>query len=646
MKLQPRALRTLSTAALLACALAFSLPTRKAEAQTTARRAPTAESKQTGRKRAEEARRRADTREAVAVLLETAEAARSFDDLLDKVEVQAEAADILWPFDEPSARAILRRAWEATTAPGLIPAFEQESRSRDDAIDKVLTARRIVIARAVRHDARLAERYVKELMQGVPASDGEGASDDGEPLPREVWRRTSPKGEQMLDTAASLLYKGDSKSAALLAAPVVNEGVSRNLVDFIIALRAHAPREGDALYLRLLERTRADALANANDVLLLSQPIVSPHLQLFINDDGSAHLRPLDYVDETMYRAFADAPAEVRRAFYATAAFVLLRPLPEANGAASNPEASARFFTAGRLLPFFEREAPQFAPPLRARMSALSAEMASGRAESLSANMGTLSLTPKNSVDPLAPQLEELARTADAHERDRLRLRAVENAARHMLWDRARGVAAEIEDAEKQRDARRLITIYQVMCVVRSYDDETDDFERAADFVRGADVPPEFRAAGFAQAAELAARGGKSARAAALLDEALLFAGQAASEGGRRLTALTLVAQAATRVKAARTWEVLAALVRQANETEAPSEVNLHFEGGYYQDGGPTFSLPEEALNLEEPFAAAARLDFGRTLAEVRSLGDRLTRALVTVSVARAALEKGGDKPR
>jgi hypothetical protein len=633
--------RTLA-AVLLACAAAPGAHAQKVEGPTPPRRAA-AESKQAARKRSENARKSADIKKAVAALLETAEAARAFDDLYYKVKIQAEAADLLWPFDEQSARAILARAWEAATAPGVVPAFRQEGESDDDAIDTALTARRIVIARAAKHDARLAESYMKGLMQGLEGSggDGQGASaEDRTSRPRDVWRQPSADAVQRLQTAYALAAQGEYKSAAAIVAPVVNEGVSTDLLDLIVSIRAHAPREGDALYLALLERTRADPEANANDVLLLSQPIVSPDLRIFISADGSAHAGQRISDDEAVSRAFSASAAEARRAFFATAAAVLLRPSPApADGASPD---SATYFAVGRLLPFFEREAPQYVPQLNARMSGLGAGMEASRRESLSANMGTLSLAPKNPPDPLGPHLDELAR--DPRDRDRVLLGAVAYAARRMLWERARTLAARIEDAGAEREARRIITLYQVMNVAHSYDEEADGFERAADFVRGADVPPEFRAAGLAQAAELTARVGGQARAAALLDEAVLFANQAAKEDGRRLTALALVAQSAARINSARTWDVLAALARGANESEDPLAVNLWFEVSYsYPNGGDMLTIPEESLDLEDIFATAARLDFGRTLAGVRTLQDEVTRASATVAAARAALGQSGD---
>jgi hypothetical protein len=567
--------------------------------------------------------------------------------MYERAGVQADAADALWPFDEQAARSILRRAWDVTTAPGVVPAFRREGEREGETIETVVRARRVVIEVAFKHDARLGDVYMKALMQGFTLSEdtwrvasGEGESQSTS----EVRRRMSLENDQRLLTAYGLIEEGAYESAAVAAAPALSGGVSGQLVSFIIALRAHAPREGDALYVSLLERTRADSWADANDVLLLSQPIVSPDLQVLINPDGSAHMRPANYSDEAMRHAFNGAPPEVRRAFYATAAAVLLRtPRQTEDEANAKAETAALYFTTGRLLPFFEREAAQYAPALQARMAALSAEIDAGRAQSLSASMKTLSLTPKNPVDPLAAMLGALTEVSDSRGRDDLREAIVGYAARKQLWERARTIASEIEDAQSRREALRVIAIYQVMGVGRAYDDEPEGFERAAELVRAADVPAQFRAAGFGQAAELAAARGKRARADALVEEALLYADQAGKDDGSKLTALAMVARSAARAKSARVWETLAALVGSANESENYTDSGPRFSFNYgCPDDETTIYELDEPLSFEGVFASAARMDFRRAVAEARALEDGPTRATVTIAVARAALEKSG----
>ncbi|HEX8721049.1 MAG TPA: hypothetical protein VF736_10495, partial [Pyrinomonadaceae bacterium] len=160
MKTSPRIRRAL-LAALAASAVACGGSVAPAAAGQDARPPKKAGARKKAQAAAEAAAR--ETREAIAALREAAEAARSFDDAYEAVMTQAEAADALWPYDEQAARAILRLAWERTTAPGAEDAFKPQDEEREPtALDLLRTAREEVVARAARHDRRLAESLSAE----------------------------------------------------------------------------------------------------------------------------------------------------------------------------------------------------------------------------------------------------------------------------------------------------------------------------------------------------------------------------------------------------------------------------------------------------------------------------------------------------
>ncbi len=620
--------RQLLAAAALACLLGPAADVR-----------PQSRPKQAPRKpSAEEARRRRESREWVAALREAAELARGFEDLYESADAQAKAADLLWPHDEATARAVLCRAWESVTAPGVEGRIEGAGIYEDPEEDKretLAAARRHVLTAAMKHDARLGEAFMQELLRLL-----ESGAAGAEVKQRE---RLSGGGGERLSLAYRLLGEGDFKRAAEAFAPLVDSGARPGqLINFISSLRASAPREADALYLRLLARARTSPATDANDVLSLSAPVVSPGFTVFLDEHGTPSF---GRVGGSVLDGRAGQPAvsqEVRRAFYEAAAAVLLRPAPT-DGADA---AGAQYFAIGRLLPFFEREAPQFSAQLHARSNALASSLAPARRDALAASMGVQDLAAKNPVDPLAAEVAAVKAAPDATERDFIRLRAVLTASRRSLWERARTLAGEFESADAQRDARLVLALHQVLGTFESFDDsKAEAVERAADFARAADVPPEARAAGLGQAAELLARLGARARADALFAEAAGYAAQAAREDGRRTTALALVSLSAARGGSPRLWELLPALARAADETEDLSYGALSF----WFTVGPEkrriqFAVPDSPFQLTDVFAAAAPLEAARTLAEARSLSDEVLRARALLAAARAGLGKASVK--
>jgi len=615
---------------------------------------------------ADATRKAREVREAITALRQVAEDARSFEDLYESTRAQSEAADALWPYDEQTARAILRRAWDATNAPGAEDKVQALGTSNDpleDGLNSLTTARRLIIKAAIKHDPRLADTFMREFERGLaddPSSTKDESSstkqgeqpsaqtserDEGSTSPPSRGRRSlSPSDRQRLIIAGQLSDEGEFKSAAQMVAPLVAKGPTQPLLSFILALRRRDARDADALYLRLLEVTRADADADANDVLILSTPVVAPDLYVTVNEDGSADFTPLFHRSDEERSAARPLPAELRAAFYSTAASVLLRPrAPRVGGEAHATNSAPLYFAVGRLLPFFEREASQFAAALHARMSALASEMDAARRDALASKMDVSSLTPKNSTDPLALWTDMILNERDPSGREFAQLSALLVAVDKRLWDRARSVADGMENPEQRSAARLAITIYQVMDISRAYaDDEADDFARAADFVRASDVPPEVRAAGLAQASELAARRGKLARADALLTEAEGFAAQA-DRGQERVAAFAFITLSASRAVAARVWESLQSLVRAANDADDLQwgAVNFRFALGPRKF---EFGVPTPAPGLPDVFAAAARLDPSRTLREARALKDDLLRANAMLAAARTALGRGAEK--
>jgi hypothetical protein len=176
-------------------------------------------------------------------------------------------------------------------------------------------------------------------------------------------------------------------------------------------------------------------------------------------------------------------------------------------------------------------------------------------------------------------------------------------------------------------------------------DEDVTDWSRADAFVRGADVPPLVRAFGLAQVAELAARRGKHERAAELLREGAAAAELAAPNTPGRYAAFAALTVAAARIRAAQTWELLSASVREANGVGEYSEllstptVPIHTRPGATE---ASLALVGRPASPEEVFAEASRLDFARALAESRTLKDAAVRASAQIAVARARLERGG----
>ncbi len=452
----------------------------------------------------------------------------------------------------------------------------------------------------------------------------------------------SEAGLRRLALAYDLLNRNEPVRAAEIISPVINEGASADLMTFILRLREQSSAGADALYAGLIERMRADNFAEANDVLLLSAPIVSPQLLVVVDAQGALQFRPLPRTSPNAH-LLPPVAQPARNLFYALAVKILQRPIVPRAGQSAAPEAIALYFAIGRLLPFFEREAPQAVAALRLRSTTLINEIEVGRRENLTSQFELSSLTPERAGDPLRSQLDQLGRARDAADRDRITLGVVKKAASLRLWDRARRAAAEIQDAALRRNALSFIAFNQIADLLRAYaDDKETNFESLSKFVRGADAPPVAIAWGLAQTAIIAERQGDKKRATALLDEAEAFAARTPAGTRQRIAAYIVVARLAARIDVKRAWELLPEIVRAVNAVEDyagdESSVGIAADENQAQEISEPLEVEAEVFRLDGIFATMAQLDYEKALTAARSLGKELPQAFATLSIARVML--------
>jgi hypothetical protein len=632
---KPRTTRCLLS--FVALVLASASPNVLAQQRGRANRTPVAQSKQS-----ERARRAL----ALTLLAETADKARTFDDLFYRARVQALAADALWPHNEQQARAIFHRAWEAAAASD--KAEQEEAASEEGMlpgrIQKVTEARDVVLRAAAARDARLAEIFLRDLS----GENDEGNAIRNEPARRRTWLELSATSARRLSLAYEMLDVGEIRRAVEIAAPLMNEGVNASQILFILHLRERAVTEADALYLRLLERAAADSRTDSNAVLLLSTPVISPGLMVFIDEFGSLQFT-LPGFGKTQTQGPA-LPQKIQNSFYNLAASVLSRPMAQ-RGELTMQELTARFYATGRLLPFFENSSAPYAayaPTLRARHAELFNEIEASNREQVSSQFNaSANPTPRAYVDPLRVLAEQLEHAPDSASRERIALSMVRSAVRNKYWDRARRAAAAIEDLERRRATISFIQIHQIKDISNAYKDEKeDDFEGVAKFVREADVPPFIKAWGFAQTLAIAARkrdARSTERMTELINEAEAQAARAAQGTPERVAAYGVIVLAASRLDAPRAWSLLREFVKSANGVEAfkgdEDSFDLAANADLDNEGAENFSIEAEAFRLDLIFATMAHLDFDKALTEARALDGDVPQAFATIAVARASLE-------
>jgi hypothetical protein len=579
---------------------------------------------------------------AVSLVSALAEEARTFSEPALRARVQARAADALWETDKEKARSLFHRAWEAAEAADRDSANLSEAERRRRAIAQggaaargLLNMRREVVILAARRDRELGEEFLSKLDESRKDEAGASATTAPQVPVQTNEQRINPDDPpapmmQRLNLAQQLLDEGDAERAVQFADPALYP-VNTFGMNVLNTLREKNRAAADERFMSLAARAGADPLSDANTVSLLSSYVFTPFLYITVRPDGNSHTR--------QWRGDISPPADIdprlREAFLSTALQVLLRPLPLAEEDHTSSGRMGAYVVATRMLPLFERHAPDRAPALRARQAQL-AQDTPDRGNRIDDELLTRGIVPEDpNRDRAQETLGQLDRAKNANERDVIYFRA----AMETLGsdpDKARELANKIEDPDTRKQLISFIAFRLVQEAVRGK--KSEDALRLS---RGDELTHVQRVWGLTEAARLFTKE-QPGRAAEALDEAAAEARKLDDRTPERVRGLLAVATRLADLDRPRAWETLQEVVKAANDLSDFSgeggdiTLRVEFKGG----GAMTQNNNVESFDLAGVFAALARDDFDRAAALARSLKAEAPRSVATLAVARAVLAK------
>ncbi|HEX8335875.1 MAG TPA: hypothetical protein VF621_04055 [Pyrinomonadaceae bacterium] len=584
---------------------------------------------------------------AVSLVSTLAEEARTFSEPALRARVQARSADALWETDREKARALFRRAWEAAEAADREAANLSDAERRRRAIARggagargLLNMRREVVILAARRDKELGEEFLAKLDEARKDEAGATAT-SGQPTPAQTnEQRINPDNPppsmmQRLNLAQQLLDEGNVERALQFADPALYP-VNTFGMNVLNTLREKNRAAADERFMSLAARAGADPLSDANSISLLSSYAFTPFLYVTVLPDGNSHTR--------QWRGDISPPADidprVRAAFLAAAFQVLLRPLPAAEEDRTSSGRKGAYVVATRMLPLFERHAPDRAPALRARQAQLAQDTAD-QGRRIDDELLTRGIVPEDpNRDRAQEALNRLDSAKNANERDMIYFRAAMETFKSDP-NRARELAGKLEDPDTRKQLFAFMAFQQVQDAVRAK--KADDVLR---YARGDELTRVQRVWGLTEAANLLAKE-QPGRAAEALDEAAAEARKLDDGSAERVRALLAVATQLAALDRPRAWETMHEVVKAANALPdftgegGDITVRVEFKGG----GAMTQNNNVESFDLTGIFAALARDDFDRAAALARTLKAEAPRSVAMLAVARSVLVKKAEPP-
>ncbi|HEV7857752.1 MAG TPA: hypothetical protein VGO91_03815 [Pyrinomonadaceae bacterium] len=633
------------------CLLAFCLPV-KAQTPTTKDSAAPAKKPVVKKDAREKADPLASERQAVAASLVTAlaEDARSFRDETLRARVQARAADALWESDPDKARTLFRRAWETAEIVDaeLARRAEDERRAQTSLRDVELrrsgpppNVRPEVLRLASRRDRALAEEFIAKLAAARDRENGSLTSGPGQsPTPSDgsdntqAVEVTTPNPERpptdiiaRLDLAREFLDDGDVDRALLFADKALDRVTTKG-INFLSALREKNPAASDQRYARMLQLAASDPQSDAVTVSVLSSYAFTPFLYVIVARDNNHTSQQREHiVAPTM-------PQELRAAFFRAAAQILLRPVAPPDQDHTLAGRKGLYFTIARLLPFFDQFDANLAAELRNQMGTVAADAPEDIRNGKNPNLtrGLTAEDPSRNDDREA--LERADRAPTAEERDGSFARAAMAAARKGDAH-ARDYVDKISDTDLRTRARAHVDF---TLVSRALDGK--DPQEALRLARMGELTHIHRAWALTEIARLFAKSDPT-RATEVLDEAATEARRIGGSDPDRARALVGVATQMFAVDHNRVWELMTEAAKAANSatdfTGEDAEIVSRLTTGR---GSSTNSFSANSFDLAGIFGLLAKDDLYRAIELARNFNGESPRAVATLAIAHAVLEK------
>jgi hypothetical protein len=472
----------------------------------------------------------------------------------------------------------------------------------------------------------LAEEFLNQMTEDAARDAGSPASGNLNPT---TARTADPEDPpigivQRLQLANQLLEEGDLARALQFADPALDRVTTRGIF-FLSSLREKDMAAADQRFAAMLAKTVADPTSDAVGVSVLSSYVFTPFLYIIVRGNGQNHS------SQARERIVAPTnfPPDLRRAFLAGAAQILLRPPQPVDQDRTVAGRRGLYFTIARLLPHYEQYEPEPAPELRVQLSSLAAdipeELRTGNDRLLTRGL----VSEDQRRDEGAEALERADRRTDAAERDILFARAALMAARKGDAS-ARDLVEKIGEAEFRKRARAHVDFTLVSRAI-----DRKDAQETLRLLNAAEITNIHRAWALLEVAGLLKKT-DAPRAVEIVNEAAIVARRIGGSEVDRPRALVGVATLMFDVDRGRAWEALLEAVKAANSVSEFSGEDAQIVARFaIGRGTSTSNFTVENFDLDRIFASLAKEDLYRAIETARSFSADGPRATASLDVAR-----------
>ncbi|HKC65833.1 MAG TPA: hypothetical protein VKB86_19475 [Pyrinomonadaceae bacterium] len=567
---------------------------------------------------------------ALSLLKSLADEAKGYRDQTLRARVLARAADALWDSEQDSARTLFKSAWDAAEEADAEAArkMEEEIRRQQQASGSAAVTpppniRNEVLRLASKRDRALGEEFLKKMEE---ARERETATNS---LDRGPWV-SKPTQAQRLNLATQLVQDGDTEHALQYADPALTS-ITIDTINFLSALREKDAAAADKRFAALLQLAAIDPQSDANTVSGLSSYVFTPFLYVTFDKDGGSHQRATRRGGSATP---PDLPVELRKAFFQVAAQVLLRPLAPPDQDTTSSGRIGKYLIIKRLLPLFERYAPDRFAELGTVMTALSTDVPDGMRTGENRAV-TRGITPEdNTRDRMEGLQDRIDRAKSSAERDSI-YADMASALAGTGDARARDLVNKIEDSDLRRQTRAYVDYEYLTNALQK-----KDVQEALRIARSGELTHIQRVWGFTQAARYLLKE-ERARAIDILEEATAEARRIDASDADRPRAFIAITSVLMEADPARAWDLISEAVKAANSAEDFTGDDGRMSAILrYKNGLLVTNSSAQDFDLLGIFRALAKYDLNRAIDAAKNFTAEAPRANATLAIASAVLEE------
>jgi hypothetical protein len=560
--------------------------------------------------------------------------ARSFRDQVLRARSLARIADALWQVDPEQSRSLFRKAWEAAEIADQESnqKFQEEMNQQKAKTGGFVgnlapSIRREVLRLTARRDRTLGEEFLEKLRTQTVEAANNVVKPGVEPA------RLSEAMSQRLGVARSLLQTGEIERALQFADPAL-QTVTMETVSFLTEVREKAPGPADTRYVALLSLSSNNPQSDANTVSLLSSYIFTPQLYIIFTGNGTSSSQRSSTITP------ANVSADLRAAFFQTAAGILLRPIPPAGQDQSTSGLDGKYLVIKRLLPLFEQyTAPEMVESLRGQLNALNAVVSDNarKRDDESINRGVKPEVPVADLEQAL--LDRIERAKTSAERDSAYIQLA-NLMMKTGDMRARDYAGKIEELELRKQFQAYVDPRLV-----SYAIDKKQTEQALELVHRGELTHLQKAWVLTQCAQLLLTTDRQ-KALELVEEAVLEARRMEESDPYFPRALLAIANTLRLLDPPRVWDATFDAVKAANSAEGFSGEDGQLTFRFQSRGQSSVHSNSVAdFDLDGIFRELAHQDYDRAVELARGFQAEGPRAIATIAIARGILEEKKAAP-